>query len=134
MALKRPGASALTALTGLALGFRPPFQLKRWKSDWGNRKLSSRSKWEVWKTVLIYRLWRVVFRPSLYMRIRRYVAGYRQANGPVGPLDRKVRALEPGEFKGDHRTEARSDPDLLRGRWKLYLTDRRFSGKVSYGL
>lgn|GEM_PF-4399642 len=98
------------------------------------------------ETVLTYRLWQVVFRPNLYMRTRRYAAGYRHADQPVGPLDRKVRALELGIPR--ETIEGNLGPtetwQILtfgnnerlwygRGRWKLHLMDRRFSGKVFYG-
>jgi len=97
------------------------------------------------ETVLTYRLWRVVFHPSLYMRIRRYVEGFRRANGPVGPLDRKVRALKLGSSV---RTVERklgktvtwqiltfSKDEYLwygRGRWKLHILNRRLVGKALY--
>jgi len=98
------------------------------------------------ETVLTYRLWQVVFRPNLYMRIRRYSAGYRHADKqPVASLDRKVRALKLGSSRQTAerqlgKTETwqilsfEKDERLWygRGRWKLHFVDRRLAGKVLY--
>lgn len=98
------------------------------------------------ETVLTYRLWQVVFRPNLYMRIRRYAAGDRHAEEqPVAVVDRKVRALKMGSSRQTverelGKTEAWQirtfgEAERLwygRGRWKLFFTDRHLSGKVLY--
>jgi hypothetical protein len=96
------------------------------------------------ETVLTYRLWEVVFRPSLYKRTRMYIAGERR-DQPVAPLDRKVRALNLGSSRGTvekelGKTEAWQVLDLGsnerlwygNGRWKLHFVDRRLAGKVLY--
>ena len=97
-------------------------------------------------TVLIYRLWRVVFQPNLYIRIRGYLGGERHANDqPVASLDREVRALKLGSSKrtaerelGQTETwqiQTLGKKEWLwygRGRWKLHFVDRRFAGKTLY--
>lgn len=98
------------------------------------------------EVVLTYRLWQVVFRPSLYKRTRRYLAGDRQGNRPVAPLDRKVRALKLGSSRKTveeklGKTEAWQVLDFGsnerlwygNGRWKLHFTNRDLSGKTLYG-
>ena len=97
------------------------------------------------EVVLTYRLWQVVFRPSLYKRTRRYLAGDRRGDQPVAPLDRKVRALklgisrEPAD-KELGKTEAWQVLDFGsnerlwygNGRWKLHFSNRHLSGKTLY--
>jgi hypothetical protein len=95
--------------------------------------------------VLTYGLWEVVFRPSLYMRIRTYPGGYWPADRPVAPLDRQVRSLELGISRQAverelGKTEAWEIPTLGsseriwygNGRWKLHFVDRRLAEKVLY--
>jgi len=106
---------------------------------------NSRIENEDSEIVLNYRLWRVVFHPSLYMRIRWYAAGHRLPDIPVPQLDRKVRGLELGSSRRTVERElgktetwqiltygSREQLWYGDGRWKLYLTDRRLSGKVLY--
>lgn len=97
------------------------------------------------ETVLTYRLWQVVFRPSLYKRTRSYPTGDWSSGRPVAPLDRKIRALKVGISR---RTVERklgktetwqvldfgSDERLWYGdgRWKLHFVDRKLAGKVLY--
>jgi hypothetical protein len=95
--------------------------------------------------VLNYRLWEVVFRPSLYKKTRLYLAGYWPADRPFAPLDREVRALKLGSSRriverDIGKTEAweiltlGSNERLWygNGRWKLVFKDRRLSGRVLY--
>jgi hypothetical protein len=95
--------------------------------------------------VLAYGLWQVVFHPSLYKRTRIYPAHHWPANRPVGPLDRKIRALKLGLFRRTvelkiGKTETWQVLDLGtnerlwygNGRWKLHLVDGRLAGKVLY--
>jgi hypothetical protein len=97
------------------------------------------------EVVLTYRLWQVVFRPSLYKRTRRYLEGDRLGDRPVAPLDRKVRALKLGSSREAveqelGRTEAWQVLDFGsnerlwygNGRWKLHFTNRHLSGKTLY--
>ena len=97
------------------------------------------------EVVMTYRLWQVVFRPTLYKRTRRYLAGDRLGDRPVAPLDRKVRALKLGSSRKTveqklGKTETWQVLDFGskerlwygNGRWKLVLTDRGLSGKVLY--
>ena len=92
-----------------------------------------------------YRLWRVVFHPSLYVRIRSYAAGWRLPDPPVAQLDRQVSALKLGSSRRTVERElGKTDTwEILTygsrerlwygdGRWELYFTDRRLSGKVLY--
>lgn len=95
--------------------------------------------------VLTYRLWQVVFRPNLYKRTRRYLAGDRLGDRPVGPLDRKVRALKLGSSRKTveqklGKTETWQVLDFGsnerlwygNGRWKLHFSNRHLSGKTLY--
>jgi hypothetical protein len=97
------------------------------------------------ETVLIYRLWQVVFSPSLYKRSRDYPAGDSPNGRPVAPLDRKIRALKLGSSReaveqelGKTETwqvlDFGSNERLWygNGRWKLHFTNRHLSGKVLY--
>jgi hypothetical protein len=97
------------------------------------------------ETVLTYRLWQVVFRPSLYKRTRHYLAGDWPAGRPLAPLDRKIRALKLGISKKTverelGRTEAWQVLDFGsnerlwygNGRWKLHFVSRKLAGKVLY--
>jgi hypothetical protein len=96
------------------------------------------------ETVLTYRLWQVVFRPSLYKRTRKYIVGERR-DQPVALLDRKVRALKLGRSRETveqelGKTEAWQVLDFGsnerlwygNGRWKLHLVNRKLAGKVLY--
>lgn len=93
---------------------------------------------------MIYRLWRIVFHPSLFLRIRDYKAGYRP-DQPVAPLDRKVHELKLGIGRRTverelGKTEAweiftlGKDESIWygNGRWELQFTDRDLSGRVLY--
>ena len=95
--------------------------------------------------VLTYRLWQIVFHPSLYKRTRLYRGGYWPAGRPVAPRDRKVRALERGlgGRTGERELGKTEAWEILAlgsrehlwygdGRWELYFTDRRLSGKLLY--
>lgn len=97
------------------------------------------------EVVLMYRLWQLVFRPSLYKRSRRYLAGDPPGDQPVAPLDRKVRALNLGSSRETveqelGKTEAWQVLDFGsnerlwygNGRWKLHFSDQRLSGKTLY--
>jgi hypothetical protein len=96
------------------------------------------------ETVLTYRLWQVVFSPSLYKRTRKYLAGER-LDQPVALLDHKVRALKLGSSRGTveqelGKTEAWQVLDFGsnerlwygNGRWKLHLVNRKLAGKRLY--
>jgi len=100
---------------------------------------------EASEVVLSYRLWEVVFRPTLYKRSRIYLAGYWPGGRPVRPLDREVRALKLGSSRGTVERELGktetwqvltlgSNERLWygNGRWKLHFSDRRLSGEVLY--
>lgn len=97
------------------------------------------------ETVLIYRLWQVVFRPSLYKRSRDYPAGEWPNGRPVAPLDRKIRALKLGISRQTverkiGKTETWQVLDFGSnerlwygdGRWKLHFVDRSLAGKVLF--
>jgi len=97
------------------------------------------------ETVLTYRMWQVVFSPSLYKRTRRYAAGYQQSDVPKGVLDQKVRALKLGSSRAMAerklgKTEAwqiltfGKDERLWfgSGRWKLHLVNQKLAGKRLY--
>lgn len=97
------------------------------------------------EVVLNYGLWRVVFHPSLYVRIRWYAAGHRLPDTPAPQLDREVRALELGSSRRTVERELGKTEgwEILTygsrehlwygdGRWELHFTDRRLSGKVLY--
>lgn len=96
------------------------------------------------EVVLNYRLWQLVFRPSLYKRTRRYPVGERRDQS-VAALDRKIRALKLGSSRKTvegklGKTETWQVLDFGtnervwygHGRWKLHFTDRRLAGKVQY--
>jgi hypothetical protein len=95
--------------------------------------------------VLTYRVWQLVFRPSLYKRTRYYPGAYWPADRPVAPLDRKVQALELGSSRRAVERELGktetwqiltlgSNERLWygNGRWKLVFKDRRLSGRVLF--
>lgn len=94
------------------------------------------------EVVLTYRLWQVVFRPSLYKRTRRYLAGERQGNRPVARLDREIRELPRGSSRAVierklGKTEAWQILEFKKrervwygnGRWKLSLRNGLLFGK-----
>jgi hypothetical protein len=96
------------------------------------------------ETVLTYRLWQVVFRPSLYKRTRKYPSGERRTQ-PVTVLDRKVRALNLGSSRAIVERElgkteawqvlAFGTNERLwygNGRWKLHFVNRKLAGRVLY--
>jgi len=98
------------------------------------------------ETALNYGLWQVAFSPSLYKRTRSYPAGERLGDRPGAPLDRKIRALDPGISreaveKELGKAESWQVLDFGRnerlwygnGRWKLHFSDRRLTGKRLYG-
>lgn len=97
------------------------------------------------ETVLTYRLWQVVFSPSLYKRSRDYPAGDSPNGRPVAPLDRKVHALKLGSSRKTveqklGKTETWQVLDFGsnerlwygNGRWKLHFSNRHLSGKTLY--
>jgi len=79
------------------------------------------------------------------MRIRWYAAGHRLPDPPVAQLDRQVSALKLGSSRRTVERElgktqtwqiltygSREQLWYGDGRWELYFTDRRLSGKVLY--
>jgi hypothetical protein len=96
------------------------------------------------EVVLNYRLWQLVFRPSLYKRTRRYRV--RHSDQSVAALDHSVRGLKMGSSRkvvesALGKPEAWQVLDFGKnerlwygnGRWKLRFSDRRLSKKVLYG-
>jgi hypothetical protein len=108
-------------------------------------KPRARDEVEGEEMVLTYRVWQLVFRPSLYKRTRYYPGAYWPADRPVAPLDRSVRALELGSSRQTVERELGktevwqiltlgSNERLWygNGRWKLVFKDRRLSGRVLF--
>lgn len=105
----------------------------------------ARDEVEGGEMVLTYRVWQLVFRPSLYKRTRYFPGAYWPADRPVAPLDREVQALELGSSRRAVERELGktetwqiltlgSNERLWygNGRWKLVFKDRRLSGRVLY--
>jgi hypothetical protein len=94
------------------------------------------------EVVLTYRLWQAVFRPSLYKRTRRYLAGERLGDRPVASLDREIPELPLGSSRAVierklGKTEAWQILEFKKrervwygdGRWKLSLRNGLLAGK-----
>ena len=92
--------------------------------------------------MMVYGLWDLVFRPSLYKRTRYYLAGDWPADRPVAPLDRDIRELPLGSSRVVierklGKTEAWQILEFKKreriwygdGRWKLTLRNGRLVGK-----
>lgn len=92
--------------------------------------------------VMVYGLWDLVFRPSLYKKTRYYLAGDWPADRSVAPLDRDVRELPLGSSRAEierklGKTEAWQILEFKKreriwygdGRWKLSLRNGLLAGK-----
>jgi hypothetical protein len=92
-----------------------------------------------------YKLWQLVFEPSLIIRERYYKAGYWPRGRPFAPLDRKIHELRLGTSRAAAeaklgKTEAWQILDINvrehiwygNGRWKLSFRNRALAGKKKY--